>query len=114
MRDLNYFAQFVLCSRCEKPFTVVSPDRIKCPYCAEAEPNSFGPLFSNSCKNLMELLEHVYAQKDSWRNQGLLLMGLAVFDTLLSEVFQSYMDAKKLPWIFERPIIRHVPWQEKF
>jgi len=62
----------------------------------------------------MELLEHVYAQKDSWRNHGVLLIGLAVFDTLLSEVFQSFMDSKKLPWIFERPIIRHVPWQEKF
>lgn len=114
MRDLNYFAQFVLCSRCEKPFTVVSPDRIKCPYCGEAGSNSFGPLFSNSCKNLMELLEHVYAQRESWKNHGVFLIGLAVFDTLLSEVFQSFMDSKKLPWIFERPIIRHVPWQEKF
>jgi hypothetical protein len=114
MRDLNYFAQFVICSRCEKPFTVVSPDRIKCPYCGESEANSFNPLFSNTCKNLMELLEHVYTQKDSWRNHGVLLIGLSVFDTLLSEVFQSFMDNKKLPWIFERPIIRHVPWQEKF
>ena len=27
MRNLNYFAQFLLCPRCEKPFTVVSPDK---------------------------------------------------------------------------------------
>jgi hypothetical protein len=114
MRNLNYFVQFMLCSRCEKPFTTVSPDRLKCPYCGQSEQNTFQPLFSSTCRNLVEMMEHVYAQKEGWRNHGVLLIGLSIFEALLSEVFQSFMDSKKLPWIFERPVVRHLPWQEKF
>jgi hypothetical protein len=114
MRNLNYFAQFMLCSRCEKPFTVVSPDGMKCPYCGQAEASGFLPLFSATARSLMEMMEHAYAQKESWRHHGVLIIGLSIFEALLSEVFQSFMDSKKLPWIFERPVIRHLPWQEKF
>jgi hypothetical protein len=114
MRNLNYFATFLLCPRCEKPFTVVSPDNIHCPYCNHAEAGTFHPLYSPTVRNLMELLEHVYASKESWRNQAVLMLGLSIFEALLSEVFQSFMDHKRLPWIFERPVIRHLPWQEKF
>src|SRR5688572_28186168 len=114
MRNLNYFAQFMLCSRCEKPFTMVSPDRMKCPYCGESEAAGFTSLFSSTARNLMEKLEHSYAQKEGWRNHGVLIIGLSIFEALLYEVFQSFMDSKRLPWIFERPVIRHLPWQEKF
>jgi hypothetical protein len=114
MRNLNYFAQFLLCPRCEKPFTVVSPDQVKCPYCGHAEAGTFHPLFSSTMRSLMEMLEHVYGLKESWRGQSILILSLAIFEALLSEVFQSFMDSKKLPWIFERPVIRHLPWQEKF
>src|SRR5438128_1416872 len=114
MRNLNYLTQFVLCFRCEKPFTAVSPASIQCPYCAESDPKQFGPLYSNTVKNLMEMFEFLYAQKEPWRNHGVLISGLAVSEALLSEVFQSVMDSKKLPWILERPIIRHMPWQETF
>ena len=62
----------------------------------------------------MEMLEHVYSQKEGWKNHGVLIIGLSIFEALLSEVFESFMDAKRLPWIFERPVIRHLPWQEKF
>lgn len=114
MRNLNYFAQFMLCSRCEKPFTTVSPDRMKCPYCGQAENGTFTPLYSKTTRNLMEMLEHAYAQKEAWKNHGILIIGLSIFEALLSEVFQSFMDSKKLPWIFERPVIQHLPWQEEF
>lgn len=114
MRNLNYFAQFMLCARCEKPFTIVSPDRMKCPYCGQSENGAFTPLFSATARNLMEMLESAYGQKEAWKNHGILIIGLSIFEALLSEVFQSFMDSKKLPWIFERPVIRHLPWQEKF
>lgn len=114
MRNLNYFAQFTLCSRCEKPFTTVSPDRMKCPYCGQSENGAFTPLYSKTTRNLMEMLEHAYSQKENWKNHGILIIGLSIFEALLSEVFQSFMDAKKLPWIFERPVIQHLPWQEEF
>lgn len=114
MRNLNYFVQFVLCFHCEKPFTAVSPDKIQCPYCGQSDASQFGPLFSTSARNLMEMLEGVYSQKDEWKNHAVLITGLTIFEALLSEVFQSYMDNKKLPWLLERPMIQHVPWPEKF
>jgi hypothetical protein len=113
MRNLNYFVQFVLCFHCEKPFTAVSPDRIQCPYCGQSDTSQFGPLFSSSVRNLMEMLESVYSQKEEWKNHAVLITGLTIFEALLSEVFQSYMDHRKLPWLLERPVIQHVPWPEK-
>lgn len=62
----------------------------------------------------MEMLESTFSQKEDWKNHGVLITGLTIFEAFLSEVFQSYMDAKKLPWILERPIIQHVPWPEQF
>jgi hypothetical protein len=114
MRNLNYLTQFMVCFHCEKPFTGVSPDNMECPYCQQTGAKNFGPLFSTTAKNLMLMFESVYGQKEAWKNHGVLITGMAVFEALLSEVFQSYMDSKKLPWILERPMIRHLPWQEKF